>query len=183
MKDQSGLTLVEILVVIGIFSGIITLISGIFVSTFEMHRKTLAVQRTTGELGYMLEYMSKSIRMAQIDEDGSCVDQGHTYNYDSSSNSIQFINYEDRCLEYFLDDGVIKVRNIEGNNEVYDLTSGMISINSFHATVTPEDTSELFKKQPSITLYFEVKELETSWWKTEIQSTITRRGLDVERNL
>ena len=194
MNDQKGLTLIEILVVVGIFSGLTTLITGIFLANFEMQRRTMAIQKTIGEISYAVEYMGRSIRMARNDHEGNCLEEGEpgfTYGIPEEDNGIQFINYREDCVKFFLDesDGVIKKGVREGGGWTeYDLTSGILRFNSFRsdANVTPENEDDLYVKQPSATILLDVEALKGErtqdvWWDAEIQTTITRRRLDIER--
>ena len=76
MHNEKGLTLIEILVVIGVFAGLTTLISGIFLANHEMQRRTMAIQKTIGEMSYAVEYMGRAIRMARNDHEGECLEEG-----------------------------------------------------------------------------------------------------------
>lgn len=194
MKKEEGLTLIEILVVIGVFSGLMTVITGIFLTNLEMQRRTMAVQRTIGEISYAIEYMGRNIRMARNDEDGSCLregEQGFTYGIPSEGNGIKFINHHDQCVKFFLDEdeGVVK-KGIRENGEwiEHDLTSGILNFKSFKsdANVTPDNEDDLYIKQPSATILLDVEALrgeasDAIWWDAEVQTTITRRRLDIER--
>lgn len=202
--NQKGLTLIEILVVVGVFSGLTTLISGIFLTNFEMQRRTMAIQKTMGETSYAVEYMTRAIRMAQNDHNGECLEEGRegfTYGIpvDGSGQDqqgIQFINHRGECVKFFLnsDRGVIKkaIRDDGSDNwSEYDLSSGLLKFNSFktEANVVPEDNSNLYVDQPSVTLLLDVDFLKSEyvddelWWSSRIQTTVTRRSLDIERNI
>lgn len=188
-KNKKGFTLIELLVVIGVFSGIVTFIVGIFITNLKMQRKTMTVQKTIGEISYAMEYMGRSIRMAQNDYEGTCLEEGekgYTYGVPAGGNGIQFINYEGDCVKFFLEDGLLKkgVRETGVWND-YRVTSGLLEIQNFRtsANVSPPPTGsgQLYLDQPSVTLFLKVKETEEDWWQTRIQSTITRRRLDFER--
>ncbi len=187
-KKEKGFTLIELLVVIGVFSGVITFIVGIFVANFEMQRKTMTVQKTIGEISYAMEYMSRAIRMAKNDESGNCLEEsnseGYTYGIPAEGNGIQFIDYQNRCVKFFLEDGLLKKGIREsGTWNKYKLTSGLLEVQSFESTsnVLPGGSGELYVDQPSVTLLMDIEETDQNWWKTRIQSTITRRRLDIDR--
>ena len=198
MHNEKGLTLIEILVVIGVFAGLTTLISGIFLANHEMQRRTMAIQKTIGEMSYAVEYMGRAIRMARNDHEGECLEEGEegfTYGIPrddegDEQQGIQFIDYQEDCIKFFLDDnGVIKkgVRE-DGDWTEYRLTSGILRFNAFEsdANVTPENEDDLYIEQPSATILLDVEALkgersEATWWDAEVQTTITRRRLDIER--
>jgi prepilin-type N-terminal cleavage/methylation domain-containing protein len=188
LKENKGFTIIELLVVIGVFSGVITFIVGIFVSNFKMQRRTMTVQKTIGEISYALEYMSRAIRMARNDVSGSCLEEsdpeGYTYGTPTQGNGIQFIDYQNNCVKFFLEDGLLKKGIREtGTWNTYKLTSGLLEVQSFEATsnVLPGGSGDLYVDQPSVTLLMEVEETDHQWWKTKVQSTITRRRLDINR--
>lgn len=190
MKKQSGFTLIEILVVVGVFSGLITLVSGIFLANFELQRKTMAIQKTIGEISYAMEYMGRSIRMARNDLDGSCIsDVGYTYDLAQAGDGIRFIDYKNRCTEFYLDEteDVIKKRVYDGEWKEYPLTSGILKVKRFsaHSNILSGEPG-LYEKQPSVTLLMEVAAIkeevaEQVWWETTLQTTVTKRRLDIER--
>ena len=203
MQNEKGLTLVEILVVIGIFAGLTTLISGIFLANHEMQRRTMAIQKTIGEMSYAIEYMGRAIRMAQNDHEGECLvegieegKEGFTYGIPKDDEGdeqqgIQFIDYQENCIKFFLDEdeGIIKkgVRE-DGDWTEYKLTSGILKFNAFEsdANVTPDNEDDLYVKQPSATILLDVEALkgeasDATWWDAEVQTTITKRRLDIER--
>ena len=194
MKNQKGLTLIEILVVVGVFAGLTTLITGIFLANFEMQRRTMAIQKTIGEISYAVEYMGRAIRMARNDHEATCLEEneeGFTYGIPEEGNGIQFIDYQEECVKFFLDEdeGVIKKGIKDGDDWIeYNLTSGILRFEAFEsdANVTPENEEDLYIEQPSATILLSVEALkgersDSAWWDAEIQTTITRRRLDIER--
>ncbi|MGM0438972.1 MAG: PilW family protein [Patescibacteria group bacterium] len=195
-QNEKGFSLIELLVVIGVFSGLMSIITGIFIANFEMQRRTMAVQKTIGEISYAMEYMGRTIRMAKSDSAGSCLNESDSKNYtygvpeDDNGNEqqgIQFIDYKDSCIKFFLDEEekVLKkgVRE-DGNWEEYNLTSGLLDIKGFHSTsnLLPDGNGDLFLDQPSVTLSLRVEETNSKWWKTRIQTTVTKRRLDIEKS-
>ena len=64
-KNGEGFTLIEILVVIVIFSIVLGAVIGIFISAIRIQRYYLASQKLLDQTSYVTEYMSRSIRMAK----------------------------------------------------------------------------------------------------------------------
>ncbi len=196
-KNEKGLTLIEILVVMGVFSGLMIIISGIFLVNFRMQRRTLAIQKTMGEVSYAIEYIGRAARMAQIDEEGDCLGEdnwGFTYKTISNpGNGIKFIDYKEECIRFYLDDNgngeqlIKKGIKENGSWESHDLTSGLLEIETFDIQTNvdaadPDAVEEaLYRHQPSITLTMKFKETEAEWWEGSIQTTVARRKLEIER--
>lgn len=193
--NKKGFSLIELLVVIGVFSGLMVVITGIFIANFKMQRKTMAIQKTIGEISYATEYMGRAIRMAKNDYEGECLEEdnpkGYTYgtpedNLENPQQGIQFIDYNGDCIKFFLDESenVLKKGVRDGGVwDEYKLTSGLLDIKEFHSTsnVLPGGEGILFLDQPSVTLSLRVEETSSKWWETRIQTTVTKRRLDIER--
>ena len=63
-KKQKGFTLIEMLVSLGIFSLIISIVLGIFVGGSNYQRKTIELFLVQREGGYLMETVSRELRMA-----------------------------------------------------------------------------------------------------------------------
>jgi len=71
VKKQSGFTLIEVVVALGIFSIATTYAIGIFVQSNQVQRRTANVQRVLSDARYVLEVMAREVRMGEIDYDYS----------------------------------------------------------------------------------------------------------------
>lgn len=65
--DKKGFTLVEMLVVLAVFSVVTVVIVDIFMLASRAQRRTLAVQKIQSDARYSLEAMSREIRMDMVD--------------------------------------------------------------------------------------------------------------------
>ncbi len=65
--DKRGLTLMEILVVMGIFSVTVTIASGIFLLSNRAQRRVLAITTGQADMRFALEAMVREVRGGQID--------------------------------------------------------------------------------------------------------------------
>ncbi len=100
-KSAAGFTLVELLVAMATFSIIIVAMSGISVSVINAQRKAFVLQNTQESTRYLLESMSKEIRMSTINSSASnktnilniTNDEGLTLNY-------QFDNVNKKLMRY-----------------------------------------------------------------------------------
>lgn len=112
---NKGFTLVELMVVMAIFLFIIAGAIGIFISIIQYERRILAEQELLNQMSYVIEYMSKALRMAGKDGTGDCLGEaGYSYlltRPDSTTGfyrGIKFINASDNyaCQEFYLDNYV-----------------------------------------------------------------------------
>ncbi len=124
-ETEKGQSLIEMLVAVAIFSLLSTATIGLLISAMQSQSRVLAVQELSTQASYVLEYMSRALRMAQ--KELNCTDQadattcsclndvgvgGYGYNYEITSErtisgkdylgpGIRFINYEGICQEFF----------------------------------------------------------------------------------
>ncbi|MFZ2970886.1 MAG: prepilin-type N-terminal cleavage/methylation domain-containing protein [Minisyncoccia bacterium] len=107
IKSNGGFTLVEMLAALGIFSLIITLSMGIFVSGSNSYRKTLEYLEIQRESAFILETMSREIRMAKTICDDLLTAECDVAGSDQQGNSdsdIEFMNNEGVWMKYCLAD-------------------------------------------------------------------------------
>lgn len=90
-----GFTLIELLVALAAFLILVTLVSSSAISIIKAQRKVYASQIVSGEVSYVLESMSKEIRMSAIDSvAGTTVltitnSSGDTVDYQFINNKLQ----------------------------------------------------------------------------------------------
>ena len=170
MINNKSFTLVELLVTVAIFSLVAGAASGVFVQALKAQRKTLASQELLDQTSYLMEYMSRAIRMAKKDSLGACIDP--KLNYKIVDNGIAFLNYQEECQKFYLEGNQLK----ESNSTTSDLTSPSLWVNSFH--IVEYGWSQDDDLQPRVTLFLEISGREKS--KIKIQTTISQRNPDIE---
>jgi prepilin-type N-terminal cleavage/methylation domain-containing protein len=187
-KSIKGFTLIEIVVSVAIFSILAVIFSNFLFGSIRSQQKALASQELIDNVSYNLEYISRAIRMAKKDHDGSCLTTvGAKYNYETNANSdrIRFLNYQDKCQEFYLDNGEIKERKSSDNSAVnfasaVSLTPSNFTVTSFK--LGPDDSwSQSQKTQPRITLSLQIEKTESSGnvlSSIDIQTTISQRNLN-----
>jgi len=191
----AGFTLVEMLVAITIFIIVITIIMGLLVSAVRTQRQNLAYQELLDQTSYVMEYMSRSIRMAMKDdiriwglEPKSClVADKANYEFDDSDPlhpCLKFRNYHNQCQEFCLEDigdGRRKlVEKIESGASV-DLTSPGLNVFSFDV-VDPTNSWQqppANNNQPLVSIFLEIEGREDT--RIRIQTSISQRNLDTFR--
>ena len=114
MKQESGVTMVELVVVLAIFVVVITVAVNLFASAAERQKSLSREQEVLNQVNYLEELLSRNIRTAVIDTTGTCL-SGRTYqltHQDVASGmyqGVKFLSSDGTCSEFFLDsDGAIK---------------------------------------------------------------------------
>jgi len=103
--NKKGFTLVEMMVVLAIFSVATVVIVDIFMTSSRAQRRTLAVQKIYSDARYSMEAVAREIKMDSIDYDWSGYAGGITVPEDAlalrdaDDNSIIFKNDSENCPE------------------------------------------------------------------------------------
>jgi len=176
---MKAFTLVELLVVLTIFSIALGSISGIFISGIHSQRKIMVDQEILSQMSYVLEYMGRAIRMAKKDDISfsgqtkSCL-SGDKVNYEVSldQSQIKFRNYQNQCQSFYLSSNQIFE---EKDGTSFSLTSPDLKINSLKFQVFGE--SQVDDLQPRVTIFIEVEKAKRN---LKFQTTISQRDLDVQ---
>jgi len=102
-RGQKGFTLIELLVSVFIFSLIIGGVINTLLTSVTLQRRIIADQKMFAELSYTLEYMSRTLRMARKDINGTCTGfRNHNYILFDGGNTIRFLNFDNECQEFSL---------------------------------------------------------------------------------
>lgn len=167
--NEKGFTLIEIIVAISVFVFVITSVSGIFVTALKLQRRSIAYQQVLDQTSYLMEYMSRSVRMAKKDISGACITA--KLNYEFSASCLEFLNYKNQCQQFCLDSG-----RIQNENGDY-LTSANLNISSFNVSLLGHTQNDDI--QPKAAISLEVNGKENA--EIRIQTTISQRNLDVQK--
>lgn len=93
-NDENGLTMIELIVAIGIFSLVVGMVSGILVLSLQNQRKIIATRNVGDNVRFAMESISREIRTGQ--------------NFSGGGNSLSFTNAKGGAVIYRLDSGVIE---------------------------------------------------------------------------
>ena len=182
IKESGGFTLIELIVVIAVLLFVVATAIGIFISIMKHQRIILEEQELLNQTSYVLEYMSKALRMAGKDWDGSCLGADYIgYNYlltrqDISAGvyrGIKFINQSNNnaCQEFYLDNEypenpVLKeLKNSTNDSQAVAITSDKFMINFIRFGINGESglmTGEIGAAgdngiQPRVTIYLDIQ--------------------------
>ena len=179
MKNK-GYTLIEMMVAVAVFTLVIAAPTGFFVTALKGQQKTLSSQELSANVSYVLDYMSRALRMAKKDLAGDCISQDFNYELSPGGNSIKFKNYNDICQEFYLDNGKLKETRYGLGTVVLtpeDLEVVSFKLGSYDSWGQEED------RQAMVTLFLEVKGTKSQRPELQpvikIQTTVSQRNLDV----
>jgi len=176
-QKSKSFTLIELLVAVTIFSFISTISAGIFISAIRAQKKFLAIQELSDQMSFLMEYMSRTIRMAKKDDlDGVNCLSGDKVNYEIThfGQGIKFRNYKNACQEFYLDNNQLKEKK---DATISDLTSSGLRVLNFNIALSGETQQDLL--QPKATLFLEIECKEGI--KISSQTSISQRNPDVEK--
>lgn len=102
-NNKRGFSLIELIVAVSLFTGIIFSSTSIFKMVIDSQRSALAAQNVQESLKYFLEVIGKEIRMAQKNENvcpGISAEAVYVTSAQDGSDSLSFRNYYDECVTY-----------------------------------------------------------------------------------
>lgn len=178
-KKINGFMLVDMLVSLGIFALVISIVVGIFVSGSGSQRKIIELYTVQNEGGYLMETASRELRMAvEICDDGTESCSIKEDQQDNNDSSIEFTNYDGELVRYCrsLADGSCTENDsgdyISRNGEV--LSSSNIEIDNLRFYI-----SESFSNaQPLVTINMRIKAKGKYNTKLTLQNSVSMRIYD-----
>jgi len=171
-ESGGGFTLIETLVAVAIFISVVTVASTIFVSALRAQKQSLAYQQLLDQTSYLMEYMSRAIRMAKKDMAGRCI--AAKLNYALVGQCLRFKNYQGKCQQFCLDG--VRLKEIKDGVRNY-LTAPALRVTSFRVTLRGETQND--RLQPLVSIFLDITGKERS--RIRIQTSISQRDLDVRR--
>ncbi len=178
-KKKNGFSLIELLVVVFVFSLVILATTGLFISAIRYQKKFFLQQELLNQSSYVVEYFGRALRMAKKDESGSCLSSnliGKSYEITRNGFGIKFINHSnnDICQEFYLDLNDKTIKEIKNGGLAIPLISNNFEVSKFKIKFA----SGVF--QPRITIFIEIQAKgRDNEIKKQIQTTISQRNLDV----
>lgn len=105
-----GFTLIELVVVLGLFMLIMGVTVSLFISIVRQQKRILSSQEMLNQVSYVEDYFSRSLRNTVVSTTGNCPLQLTHANIETGFyQGIQFLSKEGICQEFFLDaDGALK---------------------------------------------------------------------------
>ncbi len=170
-RNEKGVSLIELLAGMAIFSILVVVLTGIFVGSIRNQVNVLESQKLIGEIRYVLENVSRVGMLARTDTGGTCLSESEK-SYEFIGDEFSFIDDRERCNVYSVDDGVIYRKLIEDRGSGAEierrLTSPEVSVERFDVEII--DGGE----QEKVMLLIEMK---TEGVSAHAQTTFSKRTL------
>ncbi len=183
IKNNKGITLLELMVSVTIFSIIVLSSTQIFEMVTESQRNAVAAQNIQESMRYAMEVASKEIRMAQkvdSDCDGAfgigAVAINKVYNIDSGD-TLFFKNKDGQCVAYFLNNSRLTIFR-SGTPDVQGyITPDEIIVSNLSFNVEDDLIGAFHSVQPMVTINMDVEAVgkEKHKQKITIQTSIASR--------
>lgn len=161
--NNKGYTLVEMLVAMSIFAILLVAIMNTFVRGFYYQKRILEMQTVQREESYLMEMMSREIRMATV----------MTANNLNGVTELNFIDHTNNRARYCLS-GPSGACNPYG--ESFSINGQVINSEDVRITGLKFYTSETFTdKQPLVTVVMQVQSKKDPAAKANLQTSIATR--------
>ena len=188
-NNKKGFTLIEVMVAMGVFVIVMTTAFGIFVAALRHQDRALAEQELLSQTSFVIEYMSRGLRMAkkQKPDRPPCITDGLNFETPISSH-IKFLKWdyltEDFvCYEFYLDTVNHRLMRRRAGGVAVPLTSAELKIVNLRFNIIgdayPEETPP---EQPRVTIALEIKgrgRTEQERPQIYFQTTVSQRDLDI----
>ncbi|MDP3093711.1 MAG: prepilin-type N-terminal cleavage/methylation domain-containing protein [bacterium] len=177
-KSDAGLTIVELLVAVTLFSVVVAIVGNIFLVNFQSQRRSLAFQTIFDQTSFLMEYMSRSLRMAKRETTGCLSAPNLNYETTRSGKGIKFVNSDNVCQEFFLDVSTSRLKEKKDTQEQF-LTSENSQAVAFGVGLSGQDQAD--DLQPRVTFSLTLKRKSA---KPEmepfltVQTSLSQRRLD-----
>jgi prepilin-type N-terminal cleavage/methylation domain-containing protein len=181
-NNSQGLTIIELLVAVTLFSVIVAVVGNIFLVNFQSQRRSLAFETIFDQTSFLLEYMSRSLRMAKREPSALECFSAENLNYEitKSGKGIKFVNSDNVCQEFFLDvsTNTNRLKEKKATQEQF-LTSANSEVTAFGISLSGQGQAD--DLQPRVTFSLTLKrkgakpESEPS---LTVQTTVSQRRFD-----
>lgn len=154
-KNNHGVSLIELIVSITLFSVLMLAATQIFKMVIDGQRNAISAQNTQESMRYALEKMSKEIRAAQIsntDCNGAAVYK--IFNTDAIGAELYFKNKSGECVTYYLENNRLKI--MVGATADF-ITSAKIEVSNLKFYLTDDLIGADHSVQPYVTMVMDVK--------------------------
>ena len=168
--DKRGLTLMEILVVMGVFSLTVTITSAIFLLSNQAQRRVLAITAAQADLRFAMEAIVREVRGGQIDyatyegsQGGIAAPTDRLVVNSPSGNHLEFYAETNPTV---CPTGITKCLAVKVNGTSQSVTSSGVLLEKLVFYVTPgtdpfsiDAASGLYKSnaQPTVTMAIQIK--------------------------
>lgn len=182
-KQRRAFSLMEMIVATALFLTVITVSIGIFLSVTKANNKINAMQKVENEIRYILEKISKEVRLGTIYYD--YYDIVYSGNFENPA-PILALSDNANNISYFMlngdnsSPGIVQM-SLDGGSNWSDLSTDSVIVDSLDFYLLPDSNSfsqnSINIKQPMVTLFLEAHYDRGSSFdgQIKIQTTISSR--------
>ncbi len=185
IKNEKGVSLIELMVAMALFSILILSATGIFKMVVDGQRNAISAQNVQENMRYALEKISKEIRMAGVSNHDCeaiftppAAAVNKVFNTVDSGGKIYFKTKDENCVAYYLENNRLKIMSGIGAGAVTDfITPSAIEVSNLKFYVDDDLIGAFHSKQPYVTMVMEVKAigLAVNEQRIKIQITVSSR--------
>ncbi|MDD3151074.1 MAG: prepilin-type N-terminal cleavage/methylation domain-containing protein [Candidatus Gastranaerophilales bacterium] len=179
LKNNRGVSLLELIVSIAIFSFLILSATQIFKMVIDGQRNAISAQNVQENIRYAMEKMSKEIRMAQIsNKECSSAAIYKVFNTADSGQELYFKNKNEECIIYYLENNRLKIMVSTLSGDVADfITPAKVEVSNLKFYIDDDLISAFHSKQPYVTMVMDVRAIGQAIHeqKMKIQMTVSSR--------
>lgn len=160
---ESGFSLMELIVAIGLFSIVVLTSTQVVTTILESQRSSAVTQQLQQNMRYFFEIMSKEVRMAQKSGD-ECEDlftppasaENKVYNVTEKNgeDALYFKNQYGECVAYYVSaDDVLMIKR---EDDEASTTPAGLEVKDVEFTVEDIEIGEFLDTQPKVTVFMEL---------------------------
>jgi prepilin-type N-terminal cleavage/methylation domain-containing protein len=160
IKDYRGMTLLEMIVAVAIFTTTMLMATTIFKNVVEGQRSAIASQNIQESMRFVFEIMGKEIRTAQqSNHDCEFADSAinKVYNLDTTnpdSDTLYFKNKDDDCVYYYLLNDALMINR----GGIFGATTpDEVKVSNLKFIVVDDAIGAFHSVQPRVTMKMEVE--------------------------
>jgi prepilin-type N-terminal cleavage/methylation domain-containing protein len=176
IKNQNGTTLFELIVAMAIFVVLLLAVTAIYQLVYQAERNAVDARNTQESMRYVMEVFSKELRSAKRGDDGTCGASLVNKIYYTTGTELDFRNYKDQCVRYYLSGNSLVVERKDGATDIIaTATPNEIGVSNLRFEV-----QEVVLKQSRVTFKADVEALNrtSNRQQLKIQTTISSRFYD-----
>ena len=165
--QESGFTLVELLVAMTLFVTLVGIASGAFIRSLRTQRAVVALMEANDNVSLALEQMAREVRTG--------------YNFTKpSENELQFVNADNLIVWYRLNSGVIErgTESVRLERTYKKITADSVKITNFNIALMGQNPGDGYPPRITISLAVTTTNRYLESVLTYIQTTISARIID-----
>lgn len=175
-NNEKGVSLVELMISVAIFSMVAITASGVFINAMKAQKSMIVKQNVTDNLRYALEFMVKELRMAQENATPTL-----TFNNGAGVQikndafpGISFVNGSGKTIIYALNGGIITRNNTTDATGAQSVSSNEAEITGLSFILNDWNLSA-GGQAPLVTILIKAKSRSGVGGEMEIQTSVSPR--------